>query len=130
MDPTVLNMGNTPELNAAFATAMKPIYEKYAGNLDVASIYVEALMNLNPWQLWEKNTTTGEITPIDDNTLLLIKVIEDAFESSEEAKVHPALVPLSQTWDWPNVMMHWRAIMTHHQKARQVATTFRPRILL
>jgi tetratricopeptide (TPR) repeat protein len=94
MDPTVLNMGNTPELNAAFATAMKPIYEKYAGNLDVASIYVEALMNLNPWQLWEKNTTTGEITPIDDNTLLLIKVIEDAFESSEEAKVHPALCHL------------------------------------
>ena len=94
MDPTVLNMGNTPELNAAFATAMKPIYEKYAGNLDVASIYVEALMNLNPWQLWEKNTTTGEITPIDDNTLLLIKVMEDAFESSEEAKVHPALCHL------------------------------------
>ena len=94
MDPTVLNMGNTPELNAAFAVAMKPLYEKYAGDLDVASIYVEALMNLNPWQLWEKNTTTGEITPIDDNTLLLIKVIEDAFESSEEAKVHPALCHL------------------------------------
>ena len=48
-DPSVLNMGNSPELNIAFA---------------------------------------------DDNTLLLVKVLEDAFESSEEAKVHPALCHL------------------------------------
>ena len=32
-DPTVLNMGNLPELNVAFAEAMAPLYEKYAGNL-------------------------------------------------------------------------------------------------
>ncbi|MDP6235240.1 MAG: hypothetical protein QF364_05310 [Candidatus Poseidoniaceae archaeon] len=93
-DPTVLNMGNSPELNVAFAEAMAPLYEKYSGNLDVAAIYVEALMNLKAWQLWDKNTATGEITPADDNTLLLVKVMEDAFESSEEAKVHPALCHL------------------------------------
>ena len=93
-DPTVLNMGNSPELNVAFAEAMAPLYEKYSGNLDVTAIYVEALMNLKAWQLWDKNTATGEITPADDNTLLLVKVMEDAFESSEEAKVHPALCHL------------------------------------
>ena len=93
-DPSVLNMGNSPELNVAFAEAMAPLYEKYSGNLDVASIYVEALMNLKAWQLWDKNTTTGEITPADDNTLLLVKIMEDAFESSDEAKVHPALCHL------------------------------------
>ena len=49
-DPSVLNMGNTPELNAAFVAAMAPLYEKYKGNLDVAAIYVEALMNLKAWQ--------------------------------------------------------------------------------
>jgi hypothetical protein len=40
-------------------------------------------MNLKAWQLWDKNTTTGEITPADDNTLLLVKVMEDAFETIE-----------------------------------------------
>ncbi len=63
------------------------------GNLDVTAIYVEALMNLKAWQLWEKNTTTGEITPADDNTLLLVKILEDAFESSEEAKESPCTMP-------------------------------------
>ena len=93
-DPTVLNMGNSPELNVAFAEAMAPLYEKYSGNLDVTAIYVEALMNLKAWQLWDKNTATGEITPADDNTLLLVQILEDAFESSEEAKVNPALCHL------------------------------------
>ena len=93
-DPSVLNMGNDPELNIAFAEAMAPLYEKYEGNLDVTAIYVEALMNLKAWQLWDKNTATGEITPADDNTLLLVKIMEEAFESSDEAKVHPALCHL------------------------------------
>ena len=75
-DPTVLNMGNSPELNVAFAEAMAPLYEKYSGDLDVTAIYVEGLMNLKAWQLWDKNTTTGEITPADDNTLLLVKIME------------------------------------------------------
>ena len=93
-DPTVLNMGNSPELNVAFAEAMAPLYEKYKGNLDVAAIYVEALMNLKAWQLWDKNTETGEITPADDNTLTCVKVMEDAFENVEGAKEHIALCHL------------------------------------
>ena len=90
-DPSVLNMGNTPELNAAFAAAMAPLYKKYKGNLDVAAIYVEALMNLKAWQLWDKNTETGEITPADDNTLTCVQVMEDAFENIDGAKEHIAL---------------------------------------
>ena len=93
-DPSVLNMGNDPELNVAFAAAMEPLYRKYSGNLDVTAIYVEALMNLKAWQLWDKNTSTGEITPADDNTLLLVKVMEDAFANIEGAKEHIALCHL------------------------------------
>ena len=92
-NPAALNMGNTPELNAAFATAMKAVYEKYPGNLDVAAIYAEGLMNLKPWALWNKNPKTGVITPADDNTLLAIQVIEEAFEA-EGGKKHPALCHL------------------------------------
>ena len=94
MQPSAsLNMGNSPELNVAFAEAA-PLYEKYAGNLDVTAVYVEALMNLKAWQLWDKNPATGEITPADDNTLLLVDILEEAFQSSDEAKVHPALCHL------------------------------------
>ena len=93
-NPAELNMGNSPELNLAFAEAMAPIYQKYTGDLDVAAIYVEALMNLNPWQLWDKDTKTGNITPVDDNTLLCVEIMEDAFENVEGAKEHPALCHL------------------------------------
>ena len=57
-DPASLNMGNKPELNAAFATAMEGVYSKYKDNadvgLDVTAVFVEALMNLKPWALWDK----------------------------------------------------------------------------
>jgi hypothetical protein len=61
-NPAALNMGNDPALNAEFAKAMAPLYAKYSGNLDVAAIYAEGLMNLKPWALWNKDTSTGEIT--------------------------------------------------------------------
>jgi len=93
-NPAALNMGNSPELNQAFAEAMAPLYEKYSENLDVTAIYVEALMNLNPWTLWNKDTASGEITPVDDSTLMLIKIMEDAFENVPGAKEHPALCHL------------------------------------
>ena len=51
-NPAALNMGNSPELNQAFADAMAPLYEKYSGDLDVTAVYVEALMNLNPCLLY------------------------------------------------------------------------------
>ena len=93
-NPAALNMGNSPELNQAFADAMAPLYEKYSGDLDVTAIYVEALMNLNPWTLWNKDASTGEITPVDDSTLMLIQIMEDAFENVPGAKEHPALCHL------------------------------------
>ncbi|MEC8312479.1 MAG: hypothetical protein VXZ52_01095 [Candidatus Thermoplasmatota archaeon] len=93
-NPAALNMGNSPELNQAFADAMAPLYEKYKGNLDVTAIYVEALMNLNPWTLWNKDAASGEITPVDESTLMLIKIMEDAFENVPGAKEHPALCHL------------------------------------
>ena len=93
-NPAALHMGNSPELNQAFADAMAPLYEKYSGDLDVTAVYVEALMNLNPWTLWNKDASTGEITPVDDSTLMLIKIMEDAFENVPGAKEHPALCHL------------------------------------
>lgn len=38
-----------------FSQHMKIVYEKFSEDQDIGCIYVESLMNLNPWQLWEKN---------------------------------------------------------------------------
>ena len=89
-----LHSGNDPALNVKFGEAMAPLYTKYAGNLNVAALYVEALMNLKPWTLWNKDTTSGEITPADDNTLLIVKTLEETFEKIDGAKTHPALCHL------------------------------------
>jgi tetratricopeptide (TPR) repeat protein len=47
--------------NAAYADAMREVYRAYAGDLDVATLFADALLNLTPWALWDR--VTGEQTP-------------------------------------------------------------------
>ncbi len=39
--------------NDAFVEAMRPVYHANPTDLDVASIFAEALMGRTPWQLWD-----------------------------------------------------------------------------
>lgn len=43
-------------LDIAYYEEMKKLYAKYPGNADVASVYAESLMDLHPWDLYEKAT--------------------------------------------------------------------------
>lgn len=70
------------ELEAAYAQAMHSAYDKHPDDSDVAAIYVEALMQLRPWQLWTKD---GRPTP---GTSELVSAIESALERWPD---HPAL---------------------------------------
>lgn len=54
---------------------MSKVYAKYEDDLDVAAIYAESLMVLNPWELWVKDESTGVITPTDENTLVVKRVL-------------------------------------------------------
>jgi hypothetical protein len=58
-DPTKLNFGNPPELNVAFAAEMEKLLAKYPTDLDVAAVYVEGVMNIKPWALWDRNVRHG-----------------------------------------------------------------------
>jgi tetratricopeptide (TPR) repeat protein len=40
------------KLDAAYADAMERVYARYPWDHDVAVLYVEALMNLSPWDYW------------------------------------------------------------------------------
>jgi tetratricopeptide (TPR) repeat protein len=45
---------------AAYADAMKLVAERFPDDLDVQTLYAEALMNKNPWKLW---TADGQPAP-------------------------------------------------------------------
>ncbi len=42
--------------NAPYADAMRAVHELAPDDLDVATLYADALMNLTPWQLWDVRT--------------------------------------------------------------------------
>ncbi|RKK46087.1 hypothetical protein BFJ66_g8732 [Fusarium oxysporum f. sp. cepae] len=42
--------------NSAYAEAMRPVYEKFKDDLDIATLYADSLMNLTPWALWDVRT--------------------------------------------------------------------------
>ncbi|KAK1255376.1 hypothetical protein MKX08_009371 [Trichoderma sp. CBMAI-0020] len=39
--------------NRAYADAMGVVYEQFGDDLDVATLYIDALMNLTPWAMWD-----------------------------------------------------------------------------
>ncbi|WP_425395273.1 tetratricopeptide repeat protein [Aeoliella sp.] len=68
--------------NQAYADSMGEVYKKYGDNPNVAEMYAESLMNLQPWKHWTPEGTPGE------HTEEIIKVIERAFETHPD---HPGL---------------------------------------
>jgi tetratricopeptide (TPR) repeat protein len=47
----------------SYAAAMKKLMESDPEDSDAATLYAEALMDLHPWDLWEKNGKAKEWTP-------------------------------------------------------------------
>ena len=78
-------------MNNAYAEAMAEVSEKHKDNLDVIYVYVESLMNSDPWKLWKKDTETGLVTAANEATLTIVGVLEDALM---KAPTHPGLCHL------------------------------------
>lgn len=76
--------------NEQYAAAMERAYDKYGDDLDVAALYVDSMMNLTPWHLWDLKT--GEPAP-GAKTLLIDEVLERAF-ASPGGLDHPGLLHL------------------------------------
>lgn len=56
---------------------MAKLYVKYADDVDVAALYAEALVVLNPWAMWVKQAEPpGEIVPANGDTLVAKGVLE------------------------------------------------------
>lgn len=50
-------------LDSSYAVAMRKVYKKYPKDVTVGSLFAESLMNLHPWNLWNKDGTTQPWTP-------------------------------------------------------------------
>ncbi len=77
--------------NDSFALAMRDVHRAYPDDLDVRTVYVEAIMNRTPWQMWDQDT--GEPAENAD-TLEAAAVIEAALETRSDAMRHPGLLHL------------------------------------
>lgn len=75
--------------NDAYANAMRDVHKQHSGDLDVCSLFAEAIMNRTPWQLWD--LPTGKPAEGAD-TLEAISVLESALENLEGAWSHPGLL--------------------------------------
>lgn len=80
--------GKCERWNQGFADAMEQVHGKFPEDLDVITIYADALMNLNPWNLWDLKTSK----PIDGARTLEIKALLDQALTLDGALQHPGLL--------------------------------------
>lgn len=74
--------------NHSYANAMTSVYQKFPDDLDVATLYADALMNLTPWELWDLNT--GQ--PAKNARTNEIKTVLDRALAQDGALHHPGLL--------------------------------------
>lgn len=67
-------------LDEAYAAAMEQVWNQYPDDADVGALFAESLMNLQPWDLWEKDGTPK------GRTLDVVATLERVLEINEN---HP-----------------------------------------
>lgn len=73
----------------AFSDAMRVVHAVHGDDLDVVTIFAEALMNRSPWQLWDLK----EAKPAEGaSTLEAQAALEEVFENRSDAWDHPGLL--------------------------------------
>ncbi|MVM32987.1 hypothetical protein GO755_23300 [Spirosoma sp. HMF4905] len=53
----------------AYSNSIKQVYERFPDDADIAGFYAESLMDLHPWDLWEKDGRPKPWTPAIVSTL-------------------------------------------------------------
>ncbi|MEV5121255.1 hypothetical protein AB0K49_00260 [Streptomyces decoyicus] len=76
--------------NEPYAEAMRDVYAFAPDDLDVATLYADALMNLTPWQLWDLRT--GE--PAAGARTLEAKAVLDRALTARTGSDHPGVLHL------------------------------------
>ena len=77
--------------NAAYVDAMRVVFERFPKDLEVRSVFVESIMNLTPWKMWDLKT--GGVA-VGAGTAEAREVLETAFETLPDSWDHPGLLHL------------------------------------
>ncbi len=75
----------------AYTNAMRGVLEAFPDDMEVRSVFVEAIMNETPWKMWDLKT--GEVAE-KAGTVEAREVLEDAFKSIPASWDHPGLLHL------------------------------------
>lgn len=81
---------NCADWNHRYAEAMRSVYQSFPDDLDVVTLFVDSLMNLTPWSMWD--LSTGQPTP--GACTLEAKQALDRALIQEGALQHPGLLHL------------------------------------
>ncbi len=74
--------------NDDYANAMRLVYRDFGDDLDVATLFADALMNRTPWQLWDLD----KAEPAEGaDTAEAMEVLERAFEDPA-SQTHPGIL--------------------------------------
>ncbi|MCF3932798.1 tetratricopeptide repeat protein [Acuticoccus sp. M5D2P5] len=77
--------------NDAFAAAMRPAYAAFPNDLDIATIFAEAILNQTPWKMWDLATgTVAKGAGTEEARALL----ERAMRQDPAAMRHPGVLHL------------------------------------
>ncbi|GGW49476.1 hypothetical protein [Streptomyces griseoloalbus] len=76
--------------NEPYADRMLAVYESAPGDLDVAALCADALMNLTPWRLWDLRTGR----PADGARTLEAKAVLDGALATGAGARHPGILHL------------------------------------
>jgi tetratricopeptide (TPR) repeat protein len=101
--------------NGAYGEAMRSVYQQFPDDLDVASLFAEAIMNITPWQLWD--LPSGK--PAEGaHTVEATEVLERAMAQmpTGEGEAHPGLLHL---------YIHLMEMSPHPQKALRAGDLLR-----
>ncbi|KAK1142739.1 hypothetical protein N8T08_007371 [Aspergillus melleus] len=86
--PQVYPTADCSSWNQGYANAMTSVYQLFPDDLDVATLYADALMNLTPWELWDLKT--GQ--PAANARTNEIKTVLDRALAQDGALRHPGLL--------------------------------------
>lgn len=93
--------------NDAFADSMRKVYQKHPLDMEVCTIFAEAIMNRTPWKLWD--LPTGK-PAAGAGTLEAIEILETAFDrlAGQGSNKHPGLL---------HMYVHLMEMSPHPEKA-------------
>lgn len=86
--PEVEDVDDLAARTAAYAEAMLEVHRRHPTDLDVAALCADALMNVTPWQLWDR--WTGE--PAEESRALEARRVLEAALALPGGREHPGVL--------------------------------------